>query len=175
MTEAFQFRDIGPDEAAAYSRFARDIFVATYGPHYPAARLDRHVGAAFSEAAQRQELLDARRTSIGVYTDDGAMAGFVVMHRSDTPPEVVGARPVEVERFYVGEAHHGAGLAMRLMNTALARATANGHDAVWLSVWRDNARAIRFYEKAGFARAGRIEFLFGGEMELDTLMARTLP
>ncbi|MBI1809980.1 MAG: GNAT family N-acetyltransferase, partial [Gemmatimonadetes bacterium] len=76
--------------------------------------------------------------------------------------------------FYVGTAWHGQGLARALMDATVARAALTGHDAIWLSVWKHNARARRFYEKCGFVAVGEVPFVFGGEAELDTLMVLTI-
>ena len=60
------------------------------------------------------------------------------------------------------------------MAAALDAARAQGHDAAWLSVWQQNARAVRFYEKQGFRVGGRIQYVFDGTPEDDYLMIRSL-
>ena len=44
----------------------------------------------------------------------------------------------------------------------------------WLGVWDQNARAIRFYEKAGFADAGEISFQLGDDVQSDRLLVIAL-
>lgn len=168
-------RDGTPAAAADYAAFAREIFVATYAGTYDASRLARHVEDRFGEARQRADLTDAARTTLVALDAVGAWAGFAVLRRHAAPPEVRARDPVELERFYVGTAWHGRGLAQALMDAALARAARQGHDAVWLSVWRHNGRARRFYEKSGFTAIGEVTFVFGGEAERDTLMVRAAP
>jgi ribosomal protein S18 acetylase RimI-like enzyme len=161
------------DEALAYTTFARAIFIATYAHAYAPDRMARHVTGAFSEATQRAELADPARTTL-VAEQDGTWCGFVVLRPATLPAGGHARHPVEVERFYVDTAWHGRGLAPRLLTAALDAATQVGHDVAWLSVWRHNARAIRFYEKAGFVPAGEVTFRFGGEDELDLAFARPL-
>ena len=60
------------------------------------------------------------------------------------------------------------------MEAALDLATARGHDAVWLQVWEENARARRFYEKCGLRAVGGKPFLFGDVLEQDIVYARAL-
>lgn len=174
MPGPWTIRDAVPGEAAEFARFAREIFVATYAATYDANRLARHAQERFGEAQQLAELADAARTTLVALETSGAWAGFAVLRRHAAPPEVQAHDPVELERFYVGTAWHGRGLATSLMEATLERAARHGHDAVWLSVWRHNGRARRFYEKSGFAAIGEVTFVFGGEAELDTLMAREL-
>jgi len=49
----------------------------------------------------------------------------------------------------------GAGLGRRLMEAALAKATAIGLERVQLEVHADNSRAIALYEKLGFVHEGK--------------------
>jgi GNAT superfamily N-acetyltransferase len=166
-------RPARPDEAAAYTTFARAIFLATYAHAYAPERMARHLAGAFAETMQRAELADPGRTTL-VAEADGRWCGFVSLRRGPAPPSVAARAPVEIERFYVGVDWQGRGVAAPLMAEALAAASRAEHDVVWLAVWRQNARAIRFYEKAGFSPAGEVTFRFGGEDELDLALARPL-
>jgi len=170
MNSPWTLRDAVPADAAAFSAFARDIFLTTYATNYEQERLARHVRERFSTDKQRAELEDADRTTIAALDAAGGWAGFAVLHRRPAPPDVRGAAPVELERFYTGVPWHGRGLAQALMAATLDRAARDGADAVWLSVWKHNQRAHRFYEKCGFTAIGEVPFVFGGEAELDTLM-----
>ena len=133
------------------------------------ARLERHIAVHFSEPLQRAELEDPQRFTLRA-AHAGRWVGFVMIHRGGEVPAAVAAeRPAELERFYVAAEAQGSGLAQRLLSEATDRARAAGHDALWLTVWRRNARAKRFYEKMGFRLAGLHPFVFAGEPELDDL------
>lgn len=58
----------------------------------------------------------------------------------------------EVFALYILKAYYGTGLGRRLMDAALEKLA--GVDRVALWVLKDNKRAIRFYEKCGFAADG---------------------
>jgi ribosomal protein S18 acetylase RimI-like enzyme len=51
-------------------------------------------------------------------------------------------------------------------------ARAEGAETVWLGVWCENARAIRFYEKHGFRDVGSHSFLLGTDLQTDRVMTR---
>jgi ribosomal protein S18 acetylase RimI-like enzyme len=76
-----------------------------------------------------------------------------------------------VARFYVERALHGTGAAQSLMAAVFAHAAAGDHDGVWLQVWEQNPRALRFYAKAGFADAGTTAFRVGEQVYRDRLLA----
>jgi ribosomal protein S18 acetylase RimI-like enzyme len=49
-----------------------------------------------------------------------------------------------------------------------------GAAAVWLGVWERNPRAIRFYERNGFAAVGDHIFQLGSDPQRDLIMVRRL-
>ncbi|MFD7445229.1 GNAT family N-acetyltransferase [Streptomyces sp. NPDC059909] len=81
----------------------------------------------------------------------------------------------EVYALYVRPGHIGTGVGRALMTELLARAEADGRPALLLWVLRENARARRFYEKAGFAPDGAEEpFDVGGVAVDEVRYARRL-
>ncbi|WP_053848022.1 GNAT family N-acetyltransferase [Streptomyces sp. NRRL B-24085] len=63
----------------------------------------------------------------------------------------------ELYAVYVDPRHYGRGIGHALLLEALWNRTALGHDRMYLWVLRDNSRARRFYERAGFAPDGTEE------------------
>ena len=78
---------------------------------------------------------------------DGRVVGFIGVGTRDDAPDVG-----EVFALYVLPEYHGTGVAQRLMAAGLE--ALDGYREVCLWVLRDNARAIRFYQKCGFAPTG---------------------
>lgn len=67
-----------------------------------------------------------------------------------------GARPGSAELYalYVHPARTGTGVGRTLLSEATARASADGFDGMTLWVLKENMRARRFYERAGFLPDG---------------------
>lgn len=169
----FVLRQATAADLAAFAEFSRRTFVATYGPLQTPDRMARHVADRFSDQRLREELADPARTVLVLLRGD-AWAGYGMLRSGGSSPHVAAARPVEIERFYVGQEWHGQGIAAPLMAAALDRAKLAGHGAAWLSVWERNPRAVRFYEKQGFRIVGRLVYVFDGVPEDDHLMAIVL-
>jgi tRNA (guanine37-N1)-methyltransferase len=88
----------------------------------------------------------------------------------------VDLRPtIELSKFYTRAAAHGTGVAPPLMAATLEAASTSGARSAWLGVNEENARAIRFYQKHGFAKVGRKHFNVGGRIEDDWVLERPLP
>jgi GNAT superfamily N-acetyltransferase len=62
----------------------------------------------------------------------------------------------ELNQFYVAAEGRGQGVAGALMAAALAALAAAGWRAAWLACAVGNARAARFYDKAGWTRSGPV-------------------
>ncbi|MFF0731530.1 GNAT family N-acetyltransferase [Streptomyces chartreusis] len=64
---------------------------------------------------------------------------------------------VELYAIYVDPGRYGAGIGHALLQESVRRCTAAGHPRMLLWVLKDNARARRFYERAGFHADGAEE------------------
>ncbi|MFC8673423.1 GNAT family N-acetyltransferase [Streptomyces griseorubiginosus] len=63
----------------------------------------------------------------------------------------------ELYAVYVDPRRYGSGIGQALLREALWNRTALGHDRMYLWVLKDNTRARRFYERAGFEADGTEE------------------
>ncbi len=79
---------------------------------------------------------------------------------------------VEIERIYVLEAFKGIGAGRFMIEKTVEIAQSLGLDYIWLGVWAENEKAIRFYEKMGFTIFGEHIFRIGSDNQLDYLMLK---
>ena len=81
---------------------------------------------------------------------------------------------VEIEnpnsQFYVLKENHGSGIGIELLNFAIEIAKQNKAAYIWLGVWENNHRAIRFYKKNGFTTFDKHQFVLGSEEQTDLMM-----
>ncbi len=155
-------------------------------------------------AAHIAESLSPQRFSAWITGDDadvivardgagGPLIGYaLVLHGRPADPDVRAAVPgdavSEVSKMYVLPGHHGtsnhgtqphsqrraATPSHQLMEAAVAAARARASSTVWLGVNQLNERALRYYRKMGFTRAGTKSFDMNGTVEHDFVMARAL-
>jgi GNAT superfamily N-acetyltransferase len=79
-------------------------------------------------------------------------------------------RPIELRQFYVLRPWQGAGVATALMEWAIAEAKARGADELYLSVFTDNHRARRFYDRYGFTFVQTYDFMVGSHADEDHIL-----
>ncbi|MEI8276192.1 MAG: GNAT family N-acetyltransferase [Hyphomicrobiales bacterium] len=119
------------DEDAAIELWRR-----TWARHYP--HIDFNARVAWWRERWRQELIPAAHVVVAEM--DGVPVGFVTVDRNTK----------YLDQIVVAPEHWGGGIARALLDEA-KRLSPSGLE---LLVNKDNARAIRFYEKHGFAYAG---------------------
>ncbi|HVJ01151.1 MAG TPA: GNAT family N-acetyltransferase [Sphingomonas sp.] len=91
-----------------------------------------------------------------------------------TLPATPAGPAIELRQLYLLERGKGMGAAQALMQWALDTARARSAREVWLSVYIDNHRAKRFYERYGFEDQGPYAFMVGDHADEDRLMRLVL-
>lgn len=166
-----RIRLAGPGEADRVSALAARLFRETYTGRVPQADLEAHVTTALGAEAMAAAL-QAPGGAVLLAEVEGEWMAYAQLRPQAPPVPLPGATPCEIARFYVDARHHGAGLADRLMAGALAFAREGGHDPVWLQVWEESPRAIRFYLRQGFLDTGPTTYTVGSRTYVDRVMVR---
>lgn len=173
----FSIRTATPDDAPALVILAAATFALACPPGTAQEHIDAFIAEHFTLSRFESHLADPDRALLLVHDDDGTPIGYTMLVFGEpTDADVLGAiahRPtVELSKVYVLPARHGGGVASALMTATLEHARSRGVAAVWLGVNQQNAKAIRFYEKSGFAVVGPKTFFVGPERHDDFVMER---
>jgi ribosomal protein S18 acetylase RimI-like enzyme len=161
-------------DAALLARVGAELFAGAFGAQNDPNDLKAYLATAFSPSIQHAELADAHRVTWLAESPDGAIAGYATVKRGARAAAVAANYPAEVQRFYVAPSFQGRGLAQQLMSACVEQAREWDCDALWLGVWELNPRAVAFYEKCGFRKVGRQDFMVGSDRQHDHVMSRTL-
>jgi diamine N-acetyltransferase len=165
------YRDAEPGDAAALADLFARSFTDTFGALYAPADLAAFLNANGVEHWAAQLADPAYAIRIG--EADGAAAALVKLGPPSLPVERT--RPsIELRRLYVLPEHKGTGAAQAAMDWAIETARARGAEDLFLSVYVDNHRARRFYERYGFERVGSYRFMVGNHADEDDLMRLAL-
>jgi len=104
---------------------------------------------------------------------DGQPVGYVKLGPLKIPVET--DRPaILLDQLYVSKEHHGTGMAKALMGWAIEEAGRRGAEEIYLTVFIDNHRARRFYDRYGFEGVGRYDFMVGSQADHDIIMRKRL-
>ncbi|GAA4748883.1 GNAT family N-acetyltransferase [Sphingomonas daechungensis] len=165
------YRSAGLEDAEAVDRVFRATFIDTFAHLYRPEDLEAFL-AKFTLEAWRAELADDRFV-FRLAESDGQPIGFAKMGPPELPVDT--NEPwVELRQLYVMNEWRGAGAARELMDWVLAEAKARGATDLYLTVYTDNHRARRFYQKYGFVEVGPYAFMVGEQADEDLIMRKSL-
>jgi diamine N-acetyltransferase len=169
----FHTRPAQPSDADSFAVIGAETFALACPPDTPKADLDAYIGAELGAGRFREHLASPDKALFAAEVG-AAVVGYLMLDRAAGPPAVQALRPLQVSRLYVLSRFHGSGVGQALLGVALEQARAGGHDALWLSVSRHNARGIAFYRKLGFRVVGEQRFPVGADLHEDFVMCRVV-
>jgi ribosomal protein S18 acetylase RimI-like enzyme len=161
------YRDATSADAALMAEIGPRTFVETFGHLYTKENLQAFL-ENHSEANWRSELEDPR-FAVRIAEVDGQAVGFAKIGPPSLPFEPRGPS-AELRQLYVLAPWQGEGIAHALMGWAIGHSKALGARDLYLSVFVDNHRARRFYERYGFDFVGTYAFMVGSHEDEDHVM-----
>lgn len=164
-------RPATPADADTLVAIGRKTFAATFGHLYTPENLAAFL-ASHNRADWEAELADPG-FAVLLAEAEGAAVGYAKLG----PPKLpiaVREPAIELRQFYLVDGWQGTGLAARMMAWVIDTARERGARDIHLSVFVDNHRARRFYERHGFVRVGSYDFMVGDHRDEDDIMRLTL-
>jgi len=162
------YRPATPADGPALADMAKRSFIETFGTLYRASDLAAFLDQAFGADGLPSQL-DDPAFEVRLALDGAAIAGFAkigpVAFPGDWPADAI-----ELHQLYVLGGWHGEGLGPALMDWVVTRARELERSELILSVYIDNHRARRFYQRYGFEEIGRYTFMVGEQPDDDRLM-----
>ena len=165
------FRDATAADLPAIDRVFRKSFCDTFAHLYDPKDLAEFF-AKFTPDAWADEFNDPRYR-FRIAEVDGEIVGYVKLGPSALPIET-DKRATELRQIYVLKEHHGSGIAAALSEWAIDEARRQGFEELYLTVYVDNHRARRFYDRYGFEPVGRYDFMVGNHADEDVIMRKAL-
>jgi GNAT superfamily N-acetyltransferase len=161
------YRNAGVEDAEAIDALFRKGFVDTFGHLYDPRDLALFF-EGFALEKWRSELADPD-FAFRLAEDEGVLAGYAKVASVSLPVEP-GGPAMELRQLYVLQDWHGSGIARVLIDWVFDEARRRGAQEVYLSVFTENHRAKRFYERHGFEGIGPTIFMVGNQADADILM-----
>ena len=167
----FAYRGCSARDAEVVDAIFRKSFIDTFAHLYRSEDLEAFL-AQFTKEAWEAELND-ESYCFQLAECEGKPVGFVKLGPSALPVTTSGPA-IEIRQFYVLHECRGTGVAHALMHWAMEEARVRGAREMYLTVYTDNRRARRFYERYGFEEVGPYIFMVGNQPDEDIIMRRTL-
>lgn len=168
------YRDATAADWAAVDAMAARVWRETFGHSLKPADIDAYLRRAYgADGLLRRHLADPAY-AFRLALQDDAVVGYCKLGPSFFTDEVPVGDATQLHQLYLDSATHGTGVAQVLLDWAKDQARRNGHDALLLTVWEENHRAMRFYQKHGFVHVGDYAFAVGDQIDRDLIMRLAL-
>ena len=165
------YRDASASDADTLDRLFDTSFCDTFAHLYRSEDLHAFL-SSFGITDWEAELNDSafafRIAEVG-----GEAVGYAKLGPLKLPVET-DRQAILLDQLYILKEHHGVGIAHAIMDLAIAEARSRGAEEMYLTVFIDNHRARRFYDRYGFVPVGRYDFMVGSHADEDIIMMKVL-
>ncbi len=160
-------------DAEALSILMRQTFWDTYHTFNTPSNMTAYMEKSYSIAQQTVEINNPEILNIIVENEGKFVAFAQILEKPAEEPDNIPPNSAMLARFYLTETLKGTGVAQKLLEACLAETAKLDYQYLWLTVWQNNPRAIRFYEKQGFSTLGTTIFTLGDDEQTDWLMIKS--
>lgn len=171
--ENIQIRKAGPEDVALLQQISRTTFYEAFSAANTAENMDKYLSENFA-ATKLAEELNNPLSHFYFAMAENEVIGYLKLNNGAAQTELKEKEGIEIERIYVLNAWLGKKAGQSLYEHAGSIAQQTGMKYIWLAVWEENARAIRFYTKNGFVAFDKHSFLLGNDEQTDIMMKKTL-
>ena len=169
MPAPFQLRTPSLKDLGALAELGRTTFVETFGDLYTPEDLHAFLTEVYSEKSVSEELNNPD-LQFQVLTQEEKLVGFAKIGPVHVPTKNPAPSAMELWQLYVRQEFLGQGLGKKLMTWAAEQFASRKATDIYLSVFSENERAIRFYQSHGFKKIGEYGFPVGNQIDLEWIM-----
>lgn len=149
------------------------ISIQTFKETFAAVNTPENIANYISESFNTKQLateLTKANSQFYVLYSNAETIGYLKINFGDAQTESISENTLEIHRIYVLQPFHGKNIGQLLLDKVKMIAKNSGVDFIWLGVWEENHRALRFYEKNGFVVFDKHVFMMGNDKQTDLLM-----
>ena len=133
-----------------------------------------YIDKAFAKEQIADELKNPDSSFYFTYLDQ-QLAGYFKLNEQAAQTDINEADALEVERIYVLQGFQGMRIGQWMMEEIKNIGISRNKNYLWLGVWEENVKAVRFYERHGFVKFGKHPYYIGKDRQMDWLMRFDLP
>lgn len=128
----------------------------------------------FTEDIIKNELLDTNSAYFITEKDEKPIGYIKLRFDNMAENELAGPNSAELQRIYIIAPEKGKGFGKKQLTFSEEYMKMKGYETIWLGVWEKNYYAQAFYKKNGYEQFGTHPFMFGGELQNDYLLKKSI-
>lgn len=164
-----KIRKVNIQDVEKLTEIGKLTFAETFSSENSKEDMQKYLKEGFSTEKLKTELTDKNAEFYFAELGDRVI-GYLKVNFGQSQTEIKDENALEIERIYVLKEFHGKKVGQFLYDKAIELAKKRNVEYVWLGVWEQNPRAIRFYEKNGFVAFDKHIFKLGNDEQTDIMM-----
>jgi diamine N-acetyltransferase len=162
-------RQVPLNDIDQLQEIGKRTFAETFSSDNSHENMHAYLENGFSTEKLKAELTDENAAFYFAELNE-QVVGYLKVNFGHSQTELKDENALEIERIYVLKDFHGKKVGQLLYDKAIEISKQKKVDYVWLGVWEKNPRAIRFYQKNGFAEFDKHIFKLGDDEQTDIMM-----
>ena len=150
-------------------QISRQTFIETFSEINTEENMTKYLDESFNISRLISEIQNLN-SEFYFAVIDAKVVGYLKINCGDAQTELKNDKTLELERIYVLNEFHGKKVGQILFNKALQIAEQMKVDYLWLGVWEENHKALKFYMKNGFISFDKHAFRLGDDTQTDIMM-----
>ena len=144
-------------DAKLLSKLSIDTFLPAHGHSAPKEDIDNYINQNFSEQNFIDELENAKNEYYLIYFNN-KIAGYSKIVFNQPQKNITPKNITYMSRLYLLKEFYGLGLGKKLFDFNINLCKQNNQSGIWLAVWVENQKGIKFYKKMGFEKVDIFDF-----------------
>jgi ribosomal protein S18 acetylase RimI-like enzyme len=167
--QTIDMKKVTLQEMDKLQKIGRQTFSGTFSAGNSEQNMKTYLEERFSIGKLTAEL-DDLNSEFYFAELNNTVIGYLKLNFGSSQTELKEEKALEIERLYVLKEFHGKKAGQLLFEKAIQIARQRNAEYVWLGVWEENPRAIRFYKENGFVAFDKHIFRLGDDEQTDIMM-----
>ena len=152
---------------------SKSTFIVAFEADNNPKDFNTYIERAFNTNRIKDELSNPNSTFYFVYKENN-LVGYLKLNIGNAQTEQLDLEGMELERIYVLDEYQGQQIGKQMLDKTISLARKEQVEFLWLGVWEENKKAIRFYKRYGFIKFGTHPYYIGADKQTDWLMKYSL-
>jgi len=164
-----QIRPANTNDANILAELGAKTFYDTFRPFHSEEDLQQYIKKAYSLELISENLLK-ETIQYFIAFDEAKPIGYLKLIKNVTHEKLNSKKNIALEKIYVLKGYLDKKVGKELMMEAINFSKQNNFETLFLGVWQENHRAVKFYRKFGFENFTTRTFQLGETLCDDFLM-----
>ena len=154
------------------STLLKTVYIETYAEEGITFEFANFIEKRFSKEYVEKVIGENRNLLLVAYLNNNPIGAAEIIYDGQCPIKKVSVP--ELSKLYILHRFKGKGVGYRLLLEAEKHIKAKGYNTCNLEVYVENIKAISFYERQGYKKIGKVDFLMEKNTYQNWVMSKSL-